>query len=77
MYEIIEINLFPSFDELLNYIIWYFINVDKKPNVNIPFSNVTLDHKTSRWGIFVAIAKNTLYGSKLLIFILCQKSVGY
>ncbi len=27
----------------------------------------------SRWGIFVAIAKNTLYGSKLLIFLLCQK----
>ncbi len=31
----------------------------------------------SRWGIFVEIAKNTLYGSKLLIFLLCQKSFGY
>ncbi len=31
----------------------------------------------SRWSIFVAIAKNTLYGSKLYIFILCQKSLGY
>ncbi len=31
----------------------------------------------SRWGIFVAIANNTLYGSKLSIFILCQKSLGY
>ncbi len=31
----------------------------------------------SRWGIFVAIAKNTLYGSKLSIFLLCQKSLGY
>uniref|UniRef100_A0A671NHZ7 Afadin n=1 Tax=Sinocyclocheilus anshuiensis TaxID=1608454 RepID=A0A671NHZ7_9TELE len=31
----------------------------------------------SRWSIFVAIAKNTLYGSKLLIFLLCQKSLGY
>uniref|UniRef100_A0A672MGK9 Cyclin-dependent kinase 20 n=1 Tax=Sinocyclocheilus grahami TaxID=75366 RepID=A0A672MGK9_SINGR len=31
---------------------------------------------TSRWGIFVAIANNTLYGSKLSIFLLCQKSVG-
>ncbi len=31
----------------------------------------------SRWGIFVAIANNTLYGSKLLIFLLCQKSLGY
>ncbi len=36
---------------------------------------VTRDHKTSlkSLGIFVAIAKNTLYGSKLLIFLLCQK----
>ncbi len=31
----------------------------------------------SRWGIFVAIANNTLYGSKLLIFRLCQKLLGY
>ncbi len=31
----------------------------------------------SRWGIFVAIANNTLYGSKLYIFILCQKSLAY
>ncbi len=31
----------------------------------------------SRWGIFVAIAKNTLYGSKLSIFLLCQKSLEY
>ncbi len=31
----------------------------------------------SCWGIFVAIAKNTLYGSKLSIFLLCQKSLGY
>ncbi len=31
----------------------------------------------SRWGIFVAIVNDTFYGSKLLIFILCQKSLGY
>ncbi len=31
----------------------------------------------SRWGIFVAIAKITLYGSKLLIFLLCKKSLGH
>ncbi len=31
----------------------------------------------SNTGIFVAIDNNTLYGSKLLIFILCQKSLGY
>ncbi len=31
----------------------------------------------SNTGIFVAIAKNTLYGSKLSIFLLCQKSLGY
>ncbi len=31
----------------------------------------------SRWGIVVAIANNTLYGSKLYIFLLCQKSLAY
>ncbi len=31
----------------------------------------------SSTAIFVAIANNTLYGSKLYIFILCQKSLGY
>ncbi len=30
----------------------------------------------SRWGIFVAIANNTLYGSKLYIFLLCQKIIS-
>ncbi len=28
-------------------------------------------------GIFAAVANNTLYGSKLYIFLLCQKSLGY
>ncbi len=31
----------------------------------------------SRWSIFVTIANNTLYGSKLYIFLLCQKSMAY
>ncbi len=31
----------------------------------------------SRWGIFVAIAKNTLHGSKLSILLLCQKSLEH
>ncbi len=31
----------------------------------------------SHWGIFVAIANNTLYGLKLYIFLLCQKSLAY
>ncbi len=41
--------------------------------------SVTPDHKTShkQHGIFVAIDKNTLYGSKLWIFLLCKKSLGY
>ncbi len=39
---------------------------------------VTLDHKTlSHWGMFVVIANNALYGSKLSIFLLCQKSLRY
>ncbi len=38
---------------------------------------VTLEYESSHnnAGIFVAIAKNTLYGSKLSIFLLCQKSL--
>ncbi len=39
--------------------------------------NVTLEHKTSRTGIFVAIANNTMYGSKLLNFLLCKNSLCY
>ncbi len=31
----------------------------------------------SRWGIFVAIANNTLYGIQLKKYILCQKSLAY
>ncbi len=47
--------------------------------VHIRTSFVTLATKpvVSRWGIFVAIGNNTLYGSKLLIFLLWQKSLGY
>ncbi len=33
--------------------------------------------KQSLVGIFVAIAKNTMYGSKFLLFLLCQTSLGY
>ncbi len=38
---------------------------------------VTLDHKTSlsRWDIFVAIAKNTLYGPKLIDFSFMPKII--
>jgi len=36
---------------------------------------VTLDHKIV--AKFVAIVNKTLYGSKLLIFLLWQKSLGY
>ncbi len=51
-------------------------NLDRKRMKNaslnpaVALTCVTLDHKTSRWGIFVAIAKNTLYESKLSIFLL-------
>ncbi len=31
----------------------------------------------SRWGIFVVIVTNTLYETKLFIFLLCQKSLVY
>ncbi len=54
--------------------ILHTVNVKHLLNVNL-IEYVTLDHKTSL--IFVVIAKNTLYGSKWQIFILCQKSLGY
>ncbi len=52
-----------------------------------PHSKVSLKYPLNMWpwttkpviistGIFVAIANNTLYGSKLSIFLLCQKSLG-
>ncbi len=37
---------------------------------------MSLEHRSST-AIFVAIDNNTLYGSKLYIFLLCQKSLGY
>ncbi len=40
---------------------------------------VTMEHKSSLKSLrmFVEIAKNTFYGSKLSIYLLCQKSLGY
>ncbi len=44
-------------------------------HINVVFTHVSLEHKSL--GIFVEIANNALYESKLYIFILCQKSLGY
>ncbi len=38
---------------------------------------VTTKAVISNTGIFVAIDNNTLYGSKLSVFLLCHKSLGY
>ncbi len=57
----------------LNWPEWIFISGWIIPNI-WPWTTKPV---LSRWGIFVAIAKNTLYGSKLLIFLLCQKSSGH
>jgi len=47
-------------------------------NTNFPFYPLTLTENIHRTSIlFVAIADNSLYGSKLSIFILCQKQLGY
>ncbi len=48
-------------------------------NDYLTFETLTWSTKPvlSRWGIFVAIANNTLYGLKLYIFLLCQKSLAY
>ncbi len=58
------------------FVIYILIKVE----INL-LNNVNLtDCFTStlnRRGIFVAIANNTLFGSELSIFLLCQKSLGY
>ncbi len=52
----------------------FFISNDYLTFVTLAWSTKPV---LSRWGIFVAIANNTFYGSKLYIFILCQKSLAY
>ncbi len=49
-----------------------------RSSVNRPAGHLwpwSTDAVISSTGIFVAITNNTLYGSKLYIFILCQKSL--
>ncbi len=53
---------------------YFFISNDYLTFVTLAWSTTPV---LSRWGIFVAIANNTLYGSKLYIFLLCQKSLAY
>ncbi len=53
---------------------YFFISNDYLTFVTLAWSTKSV---LSRWGIFVAIANNTLYGLKLYIFLLCQKSLAY
>ncbi len=53
---------------------YFFISNDYLTFVTLAWSTKPV---LSRWGIFVAIANNTLYGLKLYIFLLCQKSLAY
>ncbi len=52
----------------------FFISNDYLTFVTLAWSTKPV---LSRWSIFVAIANNTLYGLKLYIFLLCQKSLAY
>ncbi len=53
---------------------YFFISNDYLTFVTLAWSTKPV---LSRWSIFVAIANNTLYGSKIYIFLLCQKSLAY
>ncbi len=53
---------------------YFFISNDYLTFVTLAWSTKPV---LSRWSIFVAIANNTLYGLKLYIFLLCQKSLAY
>ncbi len=52
---------------------YFFISNDYLTFVTLAWSTKPV---LSRWSIFVAIANNTLYGLKLLIFLLCQKIIS-
>ncbi len=54
--------------------IYFLISNDYLTFVTLAWSTKPV---LSRWGIFVAIANNTLYGLKWYIFLLCQKSLAY
>ncbi len=53
---------------------YFFISNDYLTFVTLAWSTKPV---LSRWSIFVAITNNTLYGLKLYIFLLCQKSLAY
>ncbi len=53
---------------------YFFISNDYLTFVTLAWSTKPV---LSRWGIFVAIANNTLYGLKLKKILLCQKSLAY
>ncbi len=56
------------------FFFFFYISNDYLTFVTLAWSTKPV---LSRWGIFVAIANNTLYGLKLYIFLLCQKSLAY
>ncbi len=74
--------LFPTFFRISSFVfsrtkkfikVWNYLRMSKWWQnfhfwVNYPFKSL---------GYICSIAKNTLYGSKLLIFLLCQKSLGH
>ncbi len=60
--------------ESLNKTELFFLHIFTVSDYMCPWSTKAV---LSNTGIFVAIANNTLYGSKLSIFLLCQKSLGY
>ncbi len=56
------------------FFFFFYISNDYLTFVTLAWSTKPV---LSRWSIFVAIANNTLYGLKLYIFLLCQKSLAY
>ncbi len=63
-----------TFKVSFDLFIYFLISNDYLTFVTLAWSTKPV---LSRWSIFVAIANNTLYGSKLYIFLLCQKSLAY
>ncbi len=71
--------LTPTGGSNLTFKVSFYLCIFLISNDYLTFVTLTWSTKPvlSRWSIFVAIANNTLYGLKLYIFLLCQKTLAY
>ncbi len=76
---LLSVTSWPLLVVLIEHLKYLFIYLFLISNDYLTFVTLAWSTKPvlSHWGIFVAIANNILYGLKLYIFLLCQKSLAY